>query len=224
MTLKKRIIIVDDHPLFREGIKAIIARNNRYEIVGETGSGREGLQLVKKLHPELVLVDISLPDQNGIELVRDILHVAPSTRIMIVSIHSKLDYIVRSFQAGAAGYLVKEAAPEKLLEGMDCVIKGDYYMDTAVSHKVVKKLIGLPAESKMASGSKYDTLTRREQEIMVHLAEGMTVPQVAEKLFISSKTVENHRTRIMQKLQLRSTLELVRYAAKIGLIDLDDWK
>jgi DNA-binding NarL/FixJ family response regulator len=143
---------------------------------------------------------------------------------MIVSIHSKLDYIVRAFQAGAAGYLVKESAPEKLLEGMDRVFKGDYFMDTAVSHKVVKKLIGLPADNKVASGSSYDTLTRREQEVMVHLVEGISLDQVAGKLFISPKTVENHRSNIMRKLNLHSTLELVRYAAKIGLIDINNWK
>ena len=107
---------------------------------------------------------------------------------------------------------------------MDRVFKGDYYMDTAVSHKVVKKLIGLPASDKVAPGSNYDTLTRREQEVMVHLVEGMSLNQVADKLFISPKTVENHRASIMRKLSLHSTLELVRYAAKIGLIDIDTWK
>jgi len=217
-------LIVDDHPLFREGIKAIISRSNKYEVIGETGTGRHGLQLVRELKPDLVLVDISLPDQNGIELVRDILKLSTNTRIMIVSIHSKLDYIVRAFQAGAAGYLVKESAPEKLLEGMGRVFKGDYFMDTAVSHKVVKKLIGLPAGEKVASGSNYDTLTHREQEVMVHLVEGLSLHQVADKLFISPKTVENHRSNIMRKLNLHSTLELVRYAAKIGLIDIDTWK
>ena len=224
MTQKKRILIVDDHPLFREGIKAIIERNNKYEVVGETGTGSQGLKLFRELKPDLVLVDISLPDQNGIELVRDILKLSTNTRIMIVSIHSKLDYIVRAFQAGAAGYLVKESAPEKLLEGMDRVFKGDYFMDTAVSHKVVKKLIGLPADNKISSGSSYDTLTNREQEVMVHLVEGLSLNQVGDKLFISPKTVENHRSNIMRKLGLHSTLELVRYAVKIGLIDINNWK
>lgn len=224
MTQKKRILIIDDHPLFREGIKSIIVRNNTYEVIGETGTARQGLELVRKLKPDLALVDISLPDQNGIELVRDILKLSSNTRIMIVSIHSKLDYIVRAFQAGAAGYLVKESAPEKLLEGMNHVFKGDYFMDTAVSHKVVKKLIGLPAGEKVAPGSNYDTLTCREQEIMIHLVEGLSTNQVADKLFISPKTVENHRSNIMRKLNLHSTLELVRYAAKIGLIDINNWK
>ncbi len=224
MTQKKRILIVDDHPLFREGIKAIIAQNNTYEVIGETGTGRQGLELARKLKPDLVLVDISLPDQNGIELVCDILRLSTNTRIMIVSIHSKLDYIVRAFQAGAAGYLIKESAPEKLLEGMNHIFKGDYFMDTAVSHKVVKKLIGLPAGEKLVPGSDYDTLTRREQEVMVHLVEGLSSNQVADKLFISPKTVENHRSNIMRKLNLHSTLELVRYAAKIGLIDINNWK
>ena len=224
MTSKARILIIDDHPLFREGIKAIIARNSKYEVVGESGTGCQGLELARDLKPDLALVDISLPDQNGIELVRDILKLSPNTRVMIVSIHSKLDYIVRAFQAGASGYLVKESAPEKLTEGMDRIFMGDYFMDTAVSHKVVEKLIGLPAGGKVAHGSSYDTLTRREQEVMVHLVEGMSLNEVADKLFISPKTVENHRSNIMRKLNLHSTLELVRYAAKIGLLDLNHWK
>jgi DNA-binding NarL/FixJ family response regulator len=107
---------------------------------------------------------------------------------------------------------------------MDRVFKGDYFMDTAVSHKVVKKLIGLPADNKVVSGSDYDRLTPREQEVMFHLVEGLSLKQVADKLFISSKTVENHRANIMRKLGLHSTLELVRYAAKIGLIDINNWK
>jgi DNA-binding NarL/FixJ family response regulator len=224
VTQKQGVLIIDDHPLFREGIKAIIARNNKYEVVGETGTGQQGLELAKKLKPDLALVDISLPDQNGIELARDILRLSANTRVMMVSIHSKLDYIVRAFKAGAAGYLVKESAPEKLLEGMDRISIGDYFMDTAVSHKVVEKLIGLPAGEKVAQGSSYDTLTRREQEVMVYLVEGLSVNKVADKLFISPKTVENHRSNIMRKLKLHNTLELVRYAAKIGLIDVNHWK
>jgi len=221
---KKRVIIIDDHPLFREGLKAIIKSNTKYEVVGEAGSGRQGLQLVRQLKPDMALVDVSLPDQSGIELIRDILKVSTNTRIMIVSMHSKIDYIVRSFQVGATGYLVKESAADMLLEGMDHVLKGNYFMDTSVSQQVVKKLVGLPAKAAVATGSDYDSLTPREQEVMVLMAEGLSVKQVADKLFISPKTAENHRSNIMRKLNLHSNIELIRYAAKLGLIDVDLWK
>jgi DNA-binding NarL/FixJ family response regulator len=221
---KKRIIIIDDHPLFREGLKSIIGRSSRYEVVGEAGNGREGVQMAGKLKPDIALVDIALPDQSGLELIRDILKVSPRTRILIVSVHSTIDYIVKAFKSGALGYIVKVSAADKLLEGIEHVLKGDYYMDTAVSQQVVKKLAGLMAAEKIVTGSGYDALTSREQEVMVLLAEGRSVQQVADKLFISPKTAENHRSNIMRKLGLHSTIELVRYAAKMGIIDIDSWK
>jgi len=224
MNQKKRIIIIDDHPLFREGLKSIIGRSTRYEVVGEAGNGRNGLQLAGKLKPDIALVDISLPDQSGLELIRDMLKSSPRTRILIVSVHSNIDYIVKAFQSGAFGYIVKASAADKLLEGIEHVLKGDYYMDTAVSQQVVKKLAGLTAAEKIVTGSGYDALTSREQEVMVLLAEGLSPQQVADKLFISPKTAENHRANIMRKLELHSTLELVRYAAKLGIIDIDSWK
>jgi len=224
MTQKKTIIIVDDHSLFREGLKAIIERDSRYEVVGEAGSARKAIRMVRELKPDLALVDMSLPDQSGIELTRDILKFSARTHVMIISMHSKIDYIVGAFRAGALGYVVKESASDKLLQGIKMVLKGDYFMDTSVSHKVVKKLMGLQAKEKKITDTSYDTLTPREQEVMVLVAEGLSSNDIAERLFISSKTVENHRSNIMQKLDLHSTVELVRYAAKIGLIDIDLWK
>jgi DNA-binding NarL/FixJ family response regulator len=220
---KKRILIIDDHPLFREGLKRIIENTPKYEVVGEAGTGRQGLEMAKKLKPDIALVDVSLPDQSGIELIRNILKFSSETRILIVSMHSKVDYIVRAFQNGASGYLVKESAADMLLQGMDHVLKGDYFMDTKVSQKVVRKLVGIPKQNTIVGADSYDTLTPREQEIMVLLADGMSTNQIADKLFISPKTAENHRSSIMRKLDIHSTIELVRYAAKIGLIDMELW-
>jgi DNA-binding NarL/FixJ family response regulator len=224
MVHKKTILIIDDHPLFREGLKAIIGRDNRFEVIGEAGNGREGLQLAKELKPDLALIDMSLPDQSGIQLTREIKNASLKTRIMIITMHSKVDYIVKAFQAGATGYLVKESASERLLQGMDVVLKGEYFMDSSVSHKVVEKLMRLPGKEVKITDAKYETLTSREQEIMVLLTEGLSSKKIAEKLFISPKTVENHRSNILRKLNLHSTIDLIRYAARLGIIDVDLWK
>lgn len=224
MAGKKTIVIVDDHALFREGLKAIICRNPSYEVVGEAARGDEALETARALKPHLVLVDISLPDQSGIDLTQQLRKSLPRTRVMIVSMHSKVDYIVNAFRAGATGFVTKESAPERLLQAIDLVLKGEYFMDSAVAQTVVQKLAGIASDQRQLRDPGYEALTAREQEILALLAEGQALKAIGDRLCISPKTVENHRTSIMRKLGLHTHFELIRYAAKVGIIDIDRWK
>ena len=143
---------------------------------------------------------------------------------MVVSMHSKIDYIVEAFQSGATGYVVKESASERLAQALEAVASGEYFLDSSISHEVIAKLMNSPFKEAKVSDAGYGKLTAREQEIMRMLAEGAPKAQIAEQLCISIKTVENHRANIMRKLDIHSTMELVRYAARLGLIDVDLWK
>ena len=221
---KRKILIVDDHPLIREGLKNTISARPGYEVVGEAARADEALRLVHELKPDLVLLDLALPDQNGLEVCRQVRSRRLNVRFLIVSMHSKIDHIAKAFQAGADGYIVKDSSPDMLLAGIQSVLDGDYFMDSTVSHKVVERLMQSEESHARIKNGAYETLTSREQEVLALLAEGLTNQQIADRLFISIKTVKNHRANIMQKLDLHSIHELIRYAAKLGLIDLDIWK
>ncbi|WP_300668081.1 response regulator transcription factor [Desulfoluna sp.] len=224
MSQTKNILIIDDHPLFREGLKTIVERDKRFKVVGEAGNGRQGLKMARQLKPDLSVVDISLPDINGVQVATEMRSYLPDTKIMIVSMHSKIDYIAEAFQAGATGYVAKDSASDRLIQGIESVLKGEYFLDSSVSHQVVEKLMKFPVKDAKITDADYGSLTPREQEVMRLLAEGSTPKEIADKLCISPKTVENHRANIMKKLGIHSTMELVRYAARLGLIDVELWK
>jgi DNA-binding NarL/FixJ family response regulator len=224
MGQKRRIIVVDDHPLFREGLKSLLARQPDYVVVGEAGNGREALAQVRDLTPDLVIMDISLPDGSGIDFAHGVREASPDTRVVILSMHLATDYITRAFRAGAMGYFTKESATERLIECLSSVFAGRYYLDPAVSHEVVRGLVRSEDGDAKGSGGGYANLTAREQQVLRLIAEGHSSKKIAQNLRISHKTVENHRANIMSKLDLHSTVDLVRYAAKYGIIDLQQWK
>lgn len=224
MAKKKTVLIVDDHPLFREGLKTLLMRHAGFEVVGEAGTGAEGLTKARDLKPDLVLMDVSLPDENGVEVTRNVMRILSNTRVVMISMHSKIDYITEAFRAGAMGYVVKESASERLIECLQAVSRGEYFIDSSLSHRVAQSLMNTEAKEKRIRDTGYETLTPREQQIMRLIAEGLPTKDIAKKLFISPKTVENHRANILSKLDLHGTMDLVRYAAKLGLIDVDLWK
>ena len=224
MATKKTILIVDNHPLIREGLKSVIAHSAKFQVLGEASNGLEGVELVKRLKPDLVVMDVSLPDTSGIAVTRDIRSLSPGTHVIILSMYRKVELITAALQAGAMGYVLKDSAIDYLLRGLEIVSIGRLFLDSSISYNVVKSLTENCDKGATITDTSYQSLTARQQEIMRLLVEGLSAKQIAEKLFISLKTVENHRAHIMHKLNLTSTVNLVRYAARVGLIDVDLWK
>ena len=221
MAGRKGILIVDEHPLFREGVKAAIARIGTFVVLGEAGKALEALRLAVELGPNIVLIGISLPDQSGTELTRALQRYVPAAALLIVSVNSATNYMADSFAAGAAGYLLKDSVPETLLHALEVVSQGGYFLDGPVSSETVRRLIGLTAPGSQTGPSRYEFLTRRQKQVLQLLVRGLSHKAIGEKLNISPRTVEGHRNEIMRSLDLLNTVELTRYAARFGLIELD---
>lgn len=214
----KKILIVDDHKVFRDSLKKVIGKADGYSVAGEASDAKEAEKLVIEKRPNLAVVDLSLPDKSGIQLTRTLKAAVPDIKIVIVSMHGRIDYILGALRAGAAGYLVKESVSRFLLDAFEAAMNGEYYLDATLSSEIAAKLLEIK-EYEDTPNSNYGNLTPREQEILRLLACDVPVNNIADKLCITSKTVTNHRTNILSKLDLHSTADLVRYAAKIGIIE-----
>ena len=215
----KKILLVDDHPAIRASIGAELLKKNIAEQVFEAGSSDEGYDKAVSLNPDLIVMDISLYGASGIELTKKIIQKIPGTKIVMLSMYSKVIYITESLKAGAKGYILKEADMDSIMDGIKKVLSGETYVDSRISSKVIASLISPDEELEQPENSTYDTLSSREQEILRLLAEGREIRDIAKELCISSKTVINHRTNIMQKLNCSNMVELIKYAIHIGLVD-----
>jgi DNA-binding NarL/FixJ family response regulator len=218
MQAKTRILILDDHPLFREGLKSIIARNSEFEIVAEAGNARNALRLALELRPHVVIVDISLPDESGIQLTAELSKLLPEAAVMIVSVHSGNNYFAEAFQAGARGYLVKEAVPEKLLLGLEVVAKGGFFLGEPISPEVVQQYKTLSKTKEHRNERDCASLTARQEQVLKLLAQGHSYKTIGEMLCVSPRTVEKHRANIMSKLNISSKAELTSFALSAGVI------
>lgn len=221
MAGKKGVLIVDEHPLFREGIRSAIARNGKFEVLGETGKAFEALRLAVDLKPDLVLIGVALRHRNGIELMRAIKRYFPDAVLLIVSVNCSPRSIADSFGAGATGYLSKDAAPETLLHALEVVSQGGYFLDGPFSVEAANQLKRLTEPDSPNGLSRYESLTRRQKQVTQLLVRGLSYKAIGEKLFISPRTVEGHRNEIMRNLNLLNTDELTRYVLGLGLIDTD---
>ncbi len=210
-----RVLLVDDHAVVRTGLRMLLGQESDIEIVGEAGSGREALNSIEQLHPDLVLMDIGLPDMTGIEVTRQVRQKWPNVAVVALTIHEDEEYFFQMLQAGANGYVPKRAAPEELLTALRTAADGGVYLYPSLAKLLVRDYLSGERE---AAVDTLDGLTDREQEVLAHLAEGASNQDIADTLNISSKTVARHRENIMRKLNLHSRSDLVKYAIRKGII------
>jgi two-component system response regulator NreC len=207
-----RILLADDHALVRQGFRMILAAQPDMEIVGEAGNGREAVELAERLKPDLVVMDVTMPELNGIEATRRLATSVPRTRVLALSMHKDSVYVREILRAGARGYLLKDSVDADLLAAVRAVANGDGYLSPGVSDAVL-------TDYRRHVTDPIDLLTTREREVLQMIAEGKTNKEIATSLNLSVYTVEAHRGRVMEKLNLHSTGELVRFALRSGLID-----
>lgn len=213
-----RVLLVDDHQLFRQGLRSMLANDAGIEVVGEAENGRSAVELARQLAPDVVVMDISMPDLNGIEATRQIAARAPQTRVLALSMHSDRRFVTGALAAGAAGYLLKDCAFEELCRAVHAVAKKQVYLSPAVAGEAVDAHV---RGGEDAASPALRDLTSRQREILQLVAEGRATKQIAARLHISTKTVDTHRHEIMTKLGLHSIAELTKFAVREGLTDLE---
>ncbi len=215
MTNPIRILLADDHVLVRAGIKALLDRLSGFEVIGEANDGREAINLVDQLQPDVVLMDIAMPGLNGLEAVDRILHNHADTRIIILSVFSDEESVARSLRKGVSGYLVKGSAPAELELAIRAVFRGETYLSPSVSKQVVQQYL----ERVDGAPSLLSILTSRQREILQLIGEGRSTKEMAQDLNLSVKTVERHKAELMDRLDIHDIAGLVRYAIKSGLVN-----
>jgi DNA-binding NarL/FixJ family response regulator len=211
-----RVLIADDHPLIRSGLRALLGREKEFEVVGEAADGYQALELVEQLKPDVVMLDVSMPRLNGIDVAKKISETTPSTRIIIVSIHSDESYVLRALKAGAKGYLLKASPEGDILNAVRAVAAGQAYLSPEMSRLLVEEYVREMRYRGVEDS--YDLLSIREKEILQLLSSGTSNREIAEMIHVSVATVETHRTNIFQKLGIHSLPELILYAVRKGLL------
>jgi len=217
---KIRILLADDHTILRSGLVRLLGEESDIEVVGEAGNGREAVQKVQELHPDIVLMDIGMPVMNGMEATKQIKKRDQDVKILVLTMHDNEEYLFQVLQAGASGYVLKKAADEDLVNAIHVVYRGDCFLYPSAAKMVVEDYLDKLKHGQEPTSS-FDTLTDREREILTLVAEGYTNREIAESLFISVKTVETHKANIMEKLNLHKRAELVRYAIRKGMLQVD---
>ena len=214
---KIRILLAEDHTIVRQGLRSILDGREGIEVVGEAKDGREAVEKVQQLQPDIVLMDLSMPLLSGLEATRQIKSQYPQIKVLVLTMHADEEYIFQILQAGASGYLLKQAAVGELVAAIQVVYEGNSYLSPAISRKIVDEYVRQTREQ--GKVDPYDQLTDREREVLHLIAEGYSTQEIAGLLFISPKTVRGHRSSLTEKLDLHSNAELTRYAIRKGIVD-----
>jgi two-component system, NarL family, response regulator NreC len=214
-----KVLIVDDHKIMREGLSKLLKNKPNISVVGEAGNGREALNLCKAYNPNVVLMDVLMPDLNGMEATKIIKNDWPATRVIALSSHGGKEFVTGMLGAGASGYLLKDCAFDELVEAIEAVNEKHTYLSREIADVLVKEFVN---NYQFGNHEKLEDLSIREKEVLQLISEGSSTKQIAENLFVSIKTVESHRQKIMQKLNLFSVPELTKYAIKMGLTSLEN--
>jgi len=217
MNRKHTVIIAEDHTILREGLKSLLSSNPDFEIIAEAGDGREAIRSVEKLKPDLILTDLTMPKMNGMEAIREFKKRSPETKILVLTVHDAEEYILETFKAGADGYVLKDSTHHELVMAIRNVLMGKSYLSPGIADTVLEGY--LEGRKTLKSRSSWETLTRREREILKLIAEGYKNKEISKELCISVKTVEKHRANIMNKLNLHTATGLTGLAFEKGLVD-----
>ena len=213
---KKQILIAEDHTILREGLRSLLSAKPEYEIVGEAEDGNAAIRFVEKLKPNLVLMDLSMPRMNGVDAIKEIKRRSPETKVLVLTVHKSDEYIRATFQAGADGYVLKDATHGELEMAIQNVLSGKNFISPSISEMLIGGYLEGQNTSKVSTP--WDTLTQRERSILKLIAEGNKNKEIADYLCISVKTVEKHRANLMQKLDLHNISDLTAFAIGKGLI------
>jgi two-component system response regulator NreC len=217
-----QVLIVDDHAIVRDGLKQLLSSQPDMEVAGEAEDGQVALKKVKSLHPSVILLDIAMPRLSGLEIIGIIRETAPDTQVVVLSMHAKETFVQQVLAAGAMGYVLKASPSSDILEAIRAAHRGEYYLSSRLKAEVIGRY--LKGRQGAPSVRGYDLLTEREQQVFRLVAQGQSTGRIAEILCVSPKTVEKHRTSLMNKLGVHDRLELLKYAIKIGVVDPELWE
>jgi two-component system, NarL family, nitrate/nitrite response regulator NarL len=213
---KIKVLLVDDHPVVRKGLCSCLSNRENIKVVGEASEGREAIQKVKELSPDIVLMDLNMPGMDGLTVTETVRKESPQTKVLVLSMHSNREYVLRIVKAGARGYVLKDAPTDELIKAIETVNEGEAFFSPSVARIALNQYL-----SESDQNDPLSRLSDREREVLVHIAEGLSNKEIATMLGIGVRTIETHRERVMRKLDIHSVAGLTKFAIAHGLISLD---